>query len=52
VPWRDETLRRVLVDPGYLSWHLGRYGSCLGGLWTEDPRLGRAPAAAATTGGA
>lgn len=37
--WEGKQLRRVLIEPEYLSWQTGRYGSGGHGDWDEDPRV-------------
>jgi len=44
--WRGRELRRVLVDPRYVTYHRDRYASGLYGSWTEDPRLAEIEVAA------
>lgn len=36
--YKGRQLRKVLIDPRYLTWHESRYGSGLHPTWSEDPR--------------
>ena len=42
--WYGKPLRKVLIDPKYVSWHEMRYGSGLHGTFSEDPRIAQARA--------
>jgi hypothetical protein len=37
--WRGKELRKVLINPGFVGFHEGRYGSGLHGCWAADPRI-------------
>lgn len=43
--WKGKTLRKVLIDPDYVSWHEARWGSGLYGSFQEDPRIAEQRAA-------